>query len=256
MPRNPLSIVIRNRSVAKALLFIALLLSVLNIVRRIIVSAAGADVSQSPLRFLHLLDMDGEKTIPAYFSMLLLLASAVLLLVIFHVKRRMALPYWKHWLGLAVVFLYLSVDESLSIHEHLIGITQKLTGKDTGVFLLAWVIPFGMLVLLFVLVYVRFLWHLPVRYRWAFVIAGAIYVFGALVMEVIGGYYIQSNGWNLTLHFLLTIEEFCEMLGIIMFIATLLDYIREELPDFAFSLHPLSIKEKAMQSQAKQKVQH
>lgn len=180
---------------------------------------------------IEITQVNGENTIPAYFSMFLLLTAAALLTAIYLVKRKLSLPYRKHWLGLAIIFLYLSLDESIALHESFTGFIHRTTGRKTGIFLLAWVIPFGAFVAIFVLVYLRFLWHLSVRSRYFFIMAGAIYVSGTLGMEIVGGYYVQEKGWDLTFDLLLIIEETLEMIGAITFIAALLDYMHRELPD-------------------------
>ncbi len=211
------------------LIFTAFFLAVISFCTQAYLLVSGS-ANQTLHKINRIISIDGENTIPAYFSTCLLLAAAALLGLIFLAKRKLSLPYQRYWLGLAIIFLYLSLDECIGLHEIFIGIIQRLFNRNTGVFVLAWVIPFGIFVLLFAMVYLRFLWHLPVKSRYLFVISGIIYISGTLGMEIIGGYYMQNNGWNLTLHFLLTVEETLEMIGAITFIATLLDYIHHEFP--------------------------
>lgn len=224
------------RQIAYGLGISAILLSCISFISQMYLFTTGVESN-----ILHIFNIDGENTIPSYFSTILLLATSVLLVLIFLIKNKQSEPYRKHWLGLAVIFLYLSLDECIGLHERLIGITQKLSGINTGIFFLAWVIPFGIFVILFGLVYLRFLWHLPLRFRWLFIAAGTIYVFGAIGMEIIGGHYMEKNGWNLTLHFLFTIEETLEMLGVIMFIAVLLNYLSQEFSDINTDFHQYQV---------------
>ncbi|MCU0352845.1 MAG: hypothetical protein MUD08_03755 [Cytophagales bacterium] len=238
LQNETIRITIKSPTLIQPLVWVAVGLSFLSFLRQVYLFEAGRPEHGFGFRLWKLFDIDGENTIPAYFSTLLLLTSAVLLFLIFYVKRKGFKPvhYQGHWLGMSVVFLYLSADEALSLHENLIGITQKIAGSNTGIFSLAWVIPFGLFVVFFATAYLRFLWHLSAKVRLQFILAGIVYVSGALGMEVVGGYYIEKNGWTLTTHFLLTVEELLEMLGIIIFIRILLGYISEELPDFMFHL--------------------
>ncbi len=91
---------------------------------------------------------------------------------------------------LSFTFLYLSLDELISIHEQL---TMPLrAGLDLhGVFFLSWVIPAIIVVAVFTLIYIKFLWRLPVQTRWLFIVAGIIYVGGAVGIEMLDGKYLE-----------------------------------------------------------------
>ncbi len=58
-----------------------------------------------------------------------------------------------------------------------------------------------------------------------FLIAGATYLGGVLGMELVGSSYIFNYGPSLSYGIVATIEEVLEMLGIIVFIYALLDYL-------------------------------
>ncbi len=177
------------------------------------------------------LDLNGENGLPAYFSILLLFIAAILVWVIYFAKDRLQAPFRWHWLLLSLIFLYLSMDESISIHEKFNKITQKVSGNTTGIFYLAWVIPFGVLVLVFAVSYLQFWWRLPGRFRRLFAVSGLTYVGGALGVEIVEGLYMQQYGQDLFFQLLITLEETMEMLGIIVFIFALLDYIYTQLPE-------------------------
>jgi len=178
----------------------------------------------------HKLGVNSEGNVATFFSTLILLITATLLLYLAFLKKRLRMPYVRHWTLLAVVFFYLSLDEAAGIHEKFNKITQGVFHENKGIFLLAWVIPFSVLVLVFVLSYLRFLWHLPVRSRLLFISSGLIYILGAIGMEIVGGYYVQANGDTLLFQLILTIEEMMEMVGISLFIFSLLDYLRRHMP--------------------------
>lgn len=117
------------------------------------------------------------------------------------------------------------MDEASSTHELLTGPVRRLF-QTSGFLYFAWVIPGIVLVITVAIIYWRFLLHLPVRTRWLFVVAAAVYIFGVIGVELVAGRYVELYGRNsLTYSFLAMFEEILEMTGIIVFIHALLDYI-------------------------------
>ena len=73
----------------------------------------------------------------------------------------------------------------------------------------------------------RFLMALPRKIRNGMVRAGAIYVGGAVGLEVVGSYFDALWGKETLVRVaVITLEEGLEMLGVILFIATLLSCCR------------------------------
>ncbi|WP_199197570.1 hypothetical protein [Chroococcidiopsis sp. CCALA 051] len=172
-----------------------------------------------------LFNVDGEQNFPALYSCLALLFCAAILATITHEKKVMGDRYTRYWGALAVIFLFLSLDEILSLHEKTLEPVRTAL-QTGGIFYFAWVIPASVLVVVFALVFLRFLAHLPTGTRNLFVMAGTIYLAGALGMEMISGYYADLYGTESIQYIILvTIEELLEMLGIIVFIYTLLSYM-------------------------------
>jgi hypothetical protein len=173
-----------------------------------------------------LFDLWDEVSIPSWYSASLLLICAALLGVIAVSRWRANDRYRKHWVALAVIFLALSVDDAADVHGHA---SYKLNEMmNTGGFLAyAWVIPAAVLTLLFVVAYIPFLRHLPRPIALRFVIAGAIFVGGALGMEMIQARYDTVHGVeNMPYRIMVAIEEGMEMAGTILFISVLLTYLR------------------------------
>jgi hypothetical protein len=180
---------------------------------------------------VYIFDLGAEYNVPTYFSTVIILMAAFLLNTIAAFKKRFGHSYALRWRILAIIFLYLSLDEAITIHEWATIPTQKILGPVWGI-PDAWVIPVGILVLIFALSYCRFLLHLPLKSRILFSIAGVLYVGGAIGMERLGGYYANIHGYtNFTFNMIATIEEIFEMVGIILFIYALLDYIRVNIKD-------------------------
>ncbi len=175
-----------------------------------------------------LFDFNTENNIPTFYSAVALMFSAVLLLFIGLSHKKSNEPYIS-WLGLSFIFAFLSIDEISVIHEKLINPTRELL-STSAMSLHAWVIPYGIAAILIAAIFSRFLLNLPNRYKRLFILSGAIFIGGAVGMEILGGLQIDHNGWdNMLYSALYTIEETLEMLGIALFIYSLLSYISTEL---------------------------
>lgn len=133
----------------------------------------------------------------------------------------------RHWGMLSLIFLFLSLDETACIHENVDSLISRFV-HTSGIFAYAWVIPGGLFTLAIFLSSLKFLRHLPARTRREFIIAGAIYVSGALGWEMIGGWYDTIHGSRNLIYMTLTVcEEAFECVGIALFIRSLLIYLKE-----------------------------
>ena len=83
-----------------------------------------------------------DGSIPTYYSAFALLFSSGLLAFTGYLIRKAGRPMVLYWFGLSVIFLFMSVDEMLELHERLI---EPLRGalETSGAFYYAWVIPYG-----------------------------------------------------------------------------------------------------------------
>ncbi|OKH17021.1 hypothetical protein NIES208_11065 [[Limnothrix rosea] IAM M-220] len=170
-------------------------------------------------------NVDGEKNIPASFSTLLLLGASVLLGRISFMQFRRKAPF-THWLVLSVGFLMMAIDEFLSFHERLMKPVKTLLNvEDVAIFRHAWVIPAALLILLLIPYFWNFMRQLPTRTARMFIIAASLYLGGALGIEVIGGYYASTQGFDFMYKMIATVEESLEMAGVILFIHELMIFI-------------------------------
>ncbi len=170
------------------------------------------------------LNVDQEQSVPTWFSSSLLLLCSLLLAAIAFIVRKTGGRYVPHWAAMSMIFVFLSLDEMMSVHERLIGPLR--TSLQTGGLLhFAWVIPAVAFVIIFVLAYSRFLLNLPATFRWLFIAGGGIYVSGTLGLEMLGGLWADSHGEaNPTYRALTTVEEFLEMIGAALFLYALMRY--------------------------------
>ncbi|WP_299412084.1 hypothetical protein [Acaryochloris sp. IP29b_bin.148] len=103
-----------------------------------------------PMRdfFIIRFNINHEKSFPTLFSVFILQVCSLLLAFISYLVKVQKDKFLRHWQGLSLIFLFLSVDEALSFHERLIEPIRNLTGVS-GFFHFAWVIPAMILLIAF-----------------------------------------------------------------------------------------------------------
>jgi len=180
-----------------------------------------------------LLDVVMEGNLPTWYASSTLLLCALLIAAIAAIKTRDGARYVSHWRALAVIFLYLSLDEAAIIHERTTTPLRELLnagGVLYGFLFWSWVVLFGALTFIFVLAYLRFLAHLPPRTRLRFLIAGTLYAGGALGGDLVSGpYAVRYGPDDPTVAIVSHVEELAEMLGVAIFVYALLSYIRSHI---------------------------
>ncbi|URD51797.1 hypothetical protein [Chroococcidiopsis sp. CCNUC1] len=182
-----------------------------------------------------LFNIDGEQTIPAFFSWSLLLFCALLLGAIAYSKKANREPYASHWTALAIIFFYLYIDEAIGIHER-IGWIVKDKFNPSGFFYFAWTIPGSILTIICFLAFLRFINSLPPKIKYLFLLSGGIYVGGALLVEMCNGYYRSLYGDRPMYYALTAVEEGMEMLGIVTFIYGIMTYISSSMKGIHLSV--------------------
>jgi hypothetical protein len=172
------------------------------------------------------LDVGVDSSLPTWYSSITLLICALLLLLIGFIARKTRQPYVIHWFTLSALFTYISVDEVATLRETFFRALKPIIHTD-GVFQYRWTlfaIPF---VIFFSLSYLKFLTHLPKQIRRLFILSGIVFIFGALGMEMMASLTDSLYGTQNMLYVAITVvEEFCEMVGIVIFIYTLLSYLQ------------------------------
>jgi len=170
-----------------------------------------------------LFDLSTEQNVPTWFSSSLLLVCALLAATV-AVLRKVAghRDAW-HWLGLAVGFALLSLDETVALHEHLQGPARRVLGGNASAPLhFAWVVP-GMLIAAVLGVgLVAFVNHLDARVRRLFIAATAVFAGGALGLETLGGAVLERFGSQTLYALVTTAEETFELSGTVLFLYALM----------------------------------
>ena len=207
-----------NRVAAFVFLAFGVLLAA-SVVQDIILYSASPG---APANKIWLFDVDVERSLYTWLSSIVLYTIAGLLILLGLRARADGQRYSSHWLLLGFVFILLSADEAVSIHEKISGILTNLL-DTSGVFYFAWTIPALILVGAGFVFYVPFLLSLPRRVSVVMVVSAAIYIAGAIGMELVAGGYVQDSGvQTLGYRALANLEEALEGIGLAIFLWCLL----------------------------------
>jgi hypothetical protein len=151
---------------------------------------------------LELLSLSFEANLPTWYASVLMLGCG---LAAIDVARLPGAGDVLHWRVLGALFVYISFDEVAEIHERLGGLAG-----GSGLLYFDWVIPAAFIVAAVGVVFLPFLFRRDPRERRRFVLAGALYVGGALVLELPLGLVAES-------------QETLELAGASLMLASLVD---------------------------------
>ena len=210
------------------------------------------------LEALRIFDVGEERSIPTWFESIQFLFCSILLAVIAVAKKQRNDRYILHWSVLSIILLLLSLDEVASIHEAIGQQSERLLHSATGLtpsgaIKFFWVVPGAIFVCIVFVAYLRFLANLPQSTRRLFLFAGALFVLGALGIEMLTAQVVSSSGgianWiesasggmvgrqsasaipTILKGLQTCVEEMFEMLGLTAFVYALLAYIRSYVED-------------------------
>ena len=173
--------------------------------------------------------VDYEPTVPTWYSSAALGLAATLLALIAVAKYRAIDRFRFHWWGLAALLFLLSADEIAMVHELPIDPLRETYGAG-GLLYYTWVVPGMVLVGAVAVMYLRFFLSLPKRTQRLFLLAAGTFVAGAIGVEMLSGAWADRFGEeNLAYVMIITVEEFLEMLGVVVLIRALLEYICDDL---------------------------
>jgi hypothetical protein len=171
--------------------------------------------------------LDKERNLPTLFSMVQLLGAGTVAWKLG--VREPDVSFRRLWCFLALGLMWIGLDEALTFHERLnrinIGSWRKIS-----YFHFAWVLPAFLVVAVCGGIMLKLLRALPKPTAWMFALSGALFVAGAIGMEMLGGHFARLSGrlnWSYTICY--TLEELLEMLGPALFIRTALRHAQQRL---------------------------
>ncbi len=205
------------QTIRKWLVILPIIIVILGCLREWLLLGYGVDGT-------NILSLNREQNVGAWYSTVLIFSCAFLLMI---AGRRASEAYdrdARYWYILAIVFVALSFDEASSVHETLMDYIQPVL-QTSGPLLYAWVVPALILVPVFGFLYIPFLRRLRSPYGIWFLVSGAVFVAGALGMEMVGG-MVEDNKLAFTVSFL--IEESLELAGMTSFLLAVMSYLRTD----------------------------
>ena len=217
LPLRPAQLLRVLVAVSVALATISAVLTTLNVM--------GVDLPFDQI--VQRLDVDAENAVPSWFSTLDLFFCA--LLVVSIAARERGSRFARSWWLLAAGMAYLSLDETIGVHEF---VNDKLAGAQSSASQVIWVVPATIALVIVAIGFVGLLAHLPAKYRRTFVLAGALFVFATIGLETVGGAIVDAHGGkhnpnafaNLPYVAETTTEELLEMIAVAMFACALASY--------------------------------
>ena len=172
-----------------------------------------------------LIDVNGEANIPTFYSGLVIILNSILLYIIAKSSTKDKF----YWYSLSFIFLYLACDEVAMLHEVLNGYFYMF-GRANSYLFYDWVVPAIVVVFIVGLIMLRFVLRLPKKIKIGFIVSGCIFVGGAIGMEMIGAdYHFNSGTDSFTFRLLPCLEEFMEMVGMLLFMKYLIIYLESIL---------------------------
>ncbi|WP_424931416.1 hypothetical protein [Amaricoccus macauensis] len=190
------------------------------------IGAAYLDATTTGLvkRLAEFFLLNAEKNFPTLFNFGLILVNAmfcsILALAAFAENN-----HWRwYWVGLALILMFLSFDEAAQIHERFAPLGAYFVEAD-GIFRFSWVVPAAPAVLLCGLVFLRFVLSQPRRIMLLMILFGAIYLGGAIGIEMASAFHVETGGeyGSFTYHLIAGVEEVVEMFGMALFGYTLME---------------------------------
>jgi hypothetical protein len=165
--------------------------------------------------FVGQFDPDGEGNFSTWYSSTLLLCAAAMFETVARQTYRLGRPHAWNWRLMALLLLLMSCDETAQAHEMLVGPLRSMFHTG-GLLHFTWVIPGAALPIIVLLANVKFLRSLPpTTCKWMLLGAG-VYLSGALVLEMLDGWYLSHFGETYKYSLLTSLEESLEMAGTVL----------------------------------------
>lgn len=210
--RDPASVLLAVCGVSLALLLASVLQDVM------LYAGPHPDLSAK----IWLLDVDTEASVFTWISIVSLFSAAWLLFAAGRDAAARGDRFRWHWHVLAALFLLVSFDEFSGIHEKL---SAALAGRfaNTGLLYFAWAAPAGIISLAGLAAFVPFLRSLPPMVGATMIASAALFLGGAVGVEMLGGSVAEAAGIeSLRYRLLANLEEGLELAGTLLFIHALM----------------------------------
>lgn len=189
----------------------------------LVVGLADLDANNAGMRFLNL---DSDQSLISFYSGALILIASITTLGVGLCHRRTRSAQAPYWLMLAAVLLYMSMDETISFHEAVGDVLWRRGVVPDFLYFANWLV-FGIPVAIVVgLLFLRFLRMIERPLAARFILAGAIFLGGAIGMEVIANLLYMEQAPTALYLLETVVEEGSELIGMTLYAVTVLDRLR------------------------------
>ena len=208
--------------VALFLAAIAVLLLIAHLAAEAVEKAFGESL---PDRATAIWSLDEENNIPTWYaSMLLALVGLALAFVGLMKYQERDRHYWQ-WFAIALIPLFLSLDDMAQLHEALSDPLSEEYGFG-GLLRWAWIVVAAPVVAVLTVLFLPFLFRLPRRTALLLLAGAGITFSGGVVLEMFEGWSFDSSGGGGAIFFsLVTVQETMELIGSIIALYAVIDYV-------------------------------
>lgn len=193
---------------------------------------------------MRLFDLDAPANVSSYFSVLQLSMAAGLLWFIGSYARRRSDRHARQWLALAGIFVLVGLDEMAHLRA-LVEAPFRAAFHSDGVPQDAWMLTYGLLVVLIGWAYWGLLAQLSARTRTLMIVSGALYVGAAAGFQFYGGYVLPRIGGMAAAHgsfahlALVFLVSGAKLFGIALFIYALLGHVQSTMGRVQINIGPV-----------------
>lgn len=181
-------------------------------------------------------DLNAEGNLAAWFESFLLLTCALIIFALASHYREQRAPLAHRWVALAGLFGLMAIDETAQLHDMFTGPLRRGLEIDFGVFYFAWLIPAVAFLAACAWYFAPIAFSLPAAMYRRLLGALAVYFGGSILVEMLSG-FVVANGRKSTQYLaVLTIEETCEIAGVLLIIGALLSLLRSVQPKTTIAL--------------------
>ena len=217
---------ISRMKIVNALVFITALLFLFHVAASVIPTKIGFGFFPGDNVFCRLFNMDMESNIPTWFQSAILFSSSLLAAWSALTYSREDKRIRNFWFFVSVILMYLSTDEISILHERF-RMPSNIEISFGTLILPAhfvWIIPGIVAVLIVGSLIIKPLFMIDKATRLRLLLAGFIYVAGAIGCEIIGASIWETSGKFRTLSYSLVagVEELGEITGCIICLRAIL----------------------------------
>lgn len=173
-----------------------------------------------------LFELNTEANVPTWFSAAQLAFAALLAWGCASLHRSRGLAGTASWRLVAGALLFVSADEVAQFHEQ-ISFQVRQTLDTDGLLRFAWVIPYGAAVVVLAVLLLGWWRSLPAATRRMLVVCAAMFVVGALGLELVEGAYESWRGKDFGLRALTVVEEALEMFAVAVLVGVFLRHLTQ-----------------------------